>query len=87
MPKVRKSSKKADQKSPCERRERNKHLGTPQRAKIQGALEYCHAKGIPVDDRDIFDFFGVSYSTGYRLAHQPSRTFHTRSDVNETRTR
>ena len=37
---------------------RNKTYDTPQKSKVQGAHEYVVAKGIPHDEREIFDFFG-----------------------------
>ncbi len=86
MPKARKSSKKTYRKTGLQPKPR-KHLDTPQRAKVQGALKYLHAKGIPEDDRDVFDFFGVSYTTGYKIFHQPSRTGHNQLGINETRGR
>lgn len=61
---------------------------TPQRAKVQGANEYCRAKGIEEDSRDIFKFFGVKERPGYKFIEPgaPSRTRHNQ-DLIETRGR
>ena len=43
---------------------RKKTYDMPRKSKIQGAHEYLVAKGIPHDEREIFDFFGVPPARG-----------------------
>lgn len=61
---------------------------TPQKAKVQGAYEFLAAKGIPHNEREIFDFFGVKQLLGYDMiqAGAPTRT-RKNQDVNEIRGR
>ena len=61
---------------------------TPQRAKVQGTIEYLKAKGFPPNKTDIFDFFGVKERTGWDIVKPgaEARTRHNR-DINETRGR
>ena len=40
---------------------------TPQRAKVQGTIEYLKAKGIPPNETDVFEFFRVKERTGWRI--------------------
>ena len=62
---------------------------TPQRAKAQGAKEYCIAKGIPYDEREISAIFDLPERTGYRILAKgaPSRSTITSQGLAETRGR
>ncbi|KAI4089038.1 MAG: hypothetical protein L6R37_008106 [Teloschistes peruensis] len=53
----------------------NKVYTTPQKSKVQGAVQLCRAKGIPMD---VGDEFGVEERPGYKMIEQdaPSRTWH-----------
>lgn len=65
------------------------HYDTVQRAKIQGVHEWAIAHGIPHDEPEIFQFFGVKERTGYTII-QPdavARTRHNNPNLNETRGR
>ena len=63
-----------------------RHLDTPRRAKVQGAVEFLRAKGIKIKNEAIFEHFNVSTITDYRLLRTFSRTRHNQ-DINETRGR
>ena len=64
-----------------------KHLDTPRRARIQGAVEFLEAKGLNIKRDDVFQYFGVSRASGYRLIQsEASRTRHNQ-DLIETRGR
>ena len=65
---------------------KSKHLDTPRRARIQGAVEFLRAKGIHVKNDEIFEFFRVPPTTGYRILRSASRTRHNQ-DLIETRGR
>ena len=43
------------------------HYDTPTKAKVQGAYEFLQKKGLSYDPREIFDTFGVTHRTGYRI--------------------
>ena len=62
---------------------------TPQRAKAQGAREYCIAKGIPYDEREISAIFDLPERTGYRILAKgaSSRSTPTSQGLTETRGR
>ena len=78
-------ARKRLQKKPTRK---NRYYTTPQKAKVQGAIEYLRAKGIAKDPRNIFSFFNVEERSGYKMieADAPSRNFHNQ-DLNETRGR
>ena len=61
---------------------------TPQRAKVQGTIEYLKAKGIPPNETDVFEFFRVKERTGWHIIEPgaEARTRHNR-EINETRGR
>ena len=65
------------------------HYDTPQRAKAQGAKEYCIAKGISYDEREISALFHIPERTGYRILTQnaPSRSTPISQGLVETRGR
>jgi hypothetical protein len=44
-----------------------KEYTPPQRAKVQGTIEYLEAKGIPYYKTDVFSFFKTSKSSGYEM--------------------
>ena len=71
------------------RETRNNTYNTPQKSKVQGAHEYLVAKGIPNDEREIFDFFAVQERSGYKFIEDgaPSRTRKNQEGVNKTRGR
>ena len=56
--------------------ELNKHYDTPQRAKIQGAVEFFRIKGIPINNHEVFRAFGVRISQGYKILKGDARTRH-----------
>ncbi len=53
-----------------------KHHLTPQKAKIQGATEYCEAQGIDYYQNDVFKTFGVPKPTGHRIVRKNSARKH-----------
>ena len=63
-----------------------RHLDTPRRAKVQGAVEFLRAKGIKITNEEIFQHFQVPTITGYRLLRSASRTRHNQALI-ETRSR
>ncbi|KAK3167425.1 hypothetical protein OEA41_010552 [Lepraria neglecta] len=68
---------------------RKKTYDTPQKSKIQGAHEYLVAKGIPIDEREIFDSFSVLERSRYRIIENRalSPTRKNQEGVNKTRGR
>lgn len=63
------------------------HCTTPQKARIQGTVDFLKAKGIPFHYNDVFRYHGARESAGYAALREPreinARTFH--SAFNETR--
>jgi len=61
---------------------------TPQKAKVQEAHEFLTAKGIPIDPREIFDYFDVLERSRYRIIEKGA-LIRTRKnqDLNEIRGR
>ena len=67
---------------------RNTTYNTTQKSKVQGAPLYLVAKGIPHDEREVFDFFGVQERSGYKFIDgAPSRTRKNQEGVSKTRGR
>jgi hypothetical protein len=64
-----------------------KHHDTPKKAKIQGAIEFMEAKGIPFFKEDVFRHFGVSHNRGWQILRDSSRRHHNNSDTEEQRGR
>lgn len=62
---------------------------TPQKSKVQGAVEFCRAKNIPVDPREVFNFFEVIKSSGYEMIQDgaPSRRLQHQEGIKDTRGR
>ena len=60
-----------------------------QRAKIQGVYKWAIAHGIPHDEPEIFQFFGIKERTGYTLIQLDAiaRTRYNNPDLNKTRGR
>jgi hypothetical protein len=63
------------------------HHCTPQKAKIQGTIEYLQAKGITGQKEAVFRHFGVPARTGYRLLTTGSRRHHNDMFIPEKRGR
>ena len=64
------------------------HHSTPNKAKIQGAIEFCQNMKIPFFKADVFRTFNVSHFTGYRILNgESSKQFHNQFDQMETRER
>ena len=63
-----------------------KHLNTPRRAKVQGAVEFLRAKGIKIKNEAVFQHFEIPTITDYRLLRSASRTRHNQALI-ETRGR
>lgn len=64
------------------------HYDTHHRSRVQGVHAFLVAKEIPLDEREIFEFFNVEPRAGYRMLEPgaSSRTFHHSVEV-ETRGR
>ena len=61
---------------------------TPNKAKIQGAVEFCEAMGISYYKEDVFRVFNVSRQQGYKyLRSESSRRHHNNPDISEQRGR
>jgi transposase len=60
---------------------------TPQRARIQGTIDYFRARGIKGRTADVFRFNGVTHATGYRILKRNSRTLHNDNSLEESRGR
>ena len=93
MPKTRKHAKRGQGGPSTPKRKRAKRgtyitHNTPQRAKVQGTIEFLRAKELPIDSTEVFRFFGFEKQTGYDIIkpRAPARTFHNR-DIVEIRGR
>ena len=71
MPKKRKHAKRGQggPSTPKKQAKRGPYstYNTPQRAKLQGIIEYLKAKGFPPNETDVFDFFGVKERTAWDI--------------------
>jgi hypothetical protein len=47
--------------------EAQKHYTTPQKARIAGAIEFNHAMGFQGFNNKVFDYYGCSKASGYRI--------------------
>ena len=67
----------------------SKHIKTPTKAKIQGAVEFCEKQGISYHKEDVFRTFDVERTRGYAYLREgaSSRRHHNNSDVSEARGR
>ena len=65
-----------------------KHLDTPRKARVQGAIEFLKAKEIDVKKEDVFEYFEISRASGHRLIQSgaSSRRRHNQNII-ETRGR
>ncbi|KAI9887862.1 MAG: hypothetical protein M1823_000384, partial [Watsoniomyces obsoletus] len=65
-----------------------KHHPTPQKAKIQGVIEYCEKNKIDYYKKDVFEMFGVPKTSGHRIvADTSARRHHNKPNQRETRGR
>ena len=61
---------------------------TPNKAKIQGAVEFCEAMEISYYKEDVFRVFNISRQQGYKyLRSESSRRHHNNPDISEQRGR
>lgn len=51
---------------------KRKHFTTPQKAKVQGTIEYLEAKHIPYSKEEVFQHFDVGRTQGYEILKIPS---------------
>ena len=67
----------------------SKHIETPTKAKIQGAVEFCEKQGISYHKEDVIRTFDVERTRGYAYLREgaSSRRHHNNSDVSEVRGR
>ena len=58
-----------------EQHESQKHYTTPQKARVTGAIEFNHAMGFQGLNNKVFNYYGCSKASGYRiLGGQSSQT-------------
>lgn len=67
--------------------EARKHLPTPTKSKIKGAVEFCDRIGVPYFKEDVFRTFNVSHASGWRALSSQPRRHHNASTIVENRGR
>src|ERR1700722_16128777 len=60
---------------------------TPTKAKVQGAVEYLHAKGRFGENEEVFKHFKVGHTRGYAMLNDNPRRHHNNPEVQENRGR
>jgi hypothetical protein len=54
---------------------------TPTKAKVQGAVEYLHAKGRFGENKEVFKHFKVGHTRGYTILNNNPRRHYNNPDI------